>query len=245
VDDSACSLPFAARSLGDIVKQDARAAGVLEHFGLDYCCGGRQTLEEAAAAHRVDVATVVQALEALDEPASGSGAERWDELDALTRHIVDRHHRYVREITPTVQVWLNKLVARHGAQHPELAQVNATFAELASELAAHMTKEENLLFPVIDDLAAAKRAGAHLPKSPFGTVLNPVRVMEADHQAAGSLLARLRALTQGFTPPDDACTTYRMCYTELERFENDLHRHVHLENNVLFPRALDLEQQLN
>ena len=147
-------------------------------------------------------------------------------------------------MTPSIQTWLARLVARHGGRHPELIQVRDTFDRLTYELATHMTKEENILFPAIDELAAARRAGDRLPASPFGTVLNPVRVMEDDHRAAGDFLARIRTLTHDFTLPDDACTTYRLCFRELERFENDLHWHVHLENNVLFPRALELEQQL-
>jgi regulator of cell morphogenesis and NO signaling len=120
----------------------------------------------------------------------------------------------------------------------------ATFAQLAEDMATHMAKEEALLFPAIDDLSRAQRARTLPPTSPFGTVLNPVRVMEDDHRAAGALLQRLRELTHNYAPPEDGCTTYRLCYTELERFERDLHQHVHLENNILFPRALELEQQL-
>lgn len=238
-------LPLAERSLGDIVRQDARAAGVLERFGLDYCCDGRQTLGKAATARQVPIAPVVEALEALGAPANAVGPDaEWDQLDALTHHIAERHHRYVRETTPTIRAWLEKLTARHGTRHPELARVRETFDALANDLEAHMSKEENILFPFINDLADARRAGGRLPASPFGTVLHPVRVMEADHRAAADLLGRLRTLTGNFALPDDACTTYRLCYAELERFESDLHWHVHLENNVLFPRALDLEQQL-
>ena len=238
-------LPFAERSLGDIVKQDPRAAVVLERFGLDYCCGGHRTLQKASAERDLDVASVVDALEGLGAASSETRADaEWKELDTLTRHIVKRHHGYVCEVTPAIRTWLAKLVARHGQRHPELAQVQETFDQLTGELAAHMAKEENILFPFIEDLAVARRTGTRLPTSPFGTVLHPVRVMEADHRAAGELLERLRSLTDDFALPGDACTTYRLCYAELERFEEDLHWHVHLENNVLFPQALELEQQL-
>ncbi|HYN06546.1 MAG TPA: iron-sulfur cluster repair di-iron protein [Vicinamibacterales bacterium] len=243
--NSPALLPLAARSLSDLVKHDARAAIVLERFGLDYCCGGQQTLEEATAAREIPVAPVIDALDALGDPPEGAQVEeKWAELDALTGHIVERHHEYVRRVTPTIEAWLDKLATRHGGRHPELLRVRETFGQLSSELTTHMAKEENLLFPFIDELAAARRTRTPLPISAFGTVLHPVRVMEADHRAAGDLLARLRALTGGYAVPDDACTTYRLCYAELERYEADLHRHVHLENHVLFPQALELEREL-
>ena len=173
----ASPLPFAERTLGDIVKNDPRAAAVLERFGLDYCCGGGRTLGAAAAARKLELSQAVEALEALGTPVSDERArDQWNDLDALTEHIVQRHHRYVREMTPSIQTWLARLVARHGGRHPELIQVRDTFDRLTYELATHMTKEENILFPAIDELAAARRAGDRLPASPFGTVLNPVRV---------------------------------------------------------------------
>jgi iron-sulfur cluster repair di-iron protein len=137
-------LPFADRTLGDIVKQDPRAAAVLERFGLDYCCGGGRTLQEATATRRLDLGATVEALQALGEPVSADRSDdRWEELDTLTAHIVQRHHRYVREMTPPIQTWLAKLVARHGAGHPELAEVRNTFDQLTYELATRMAKEEN------------------------------------------------------------------------------------------------------
>ena len=231
------------RPLGELVTENTRTAAVFERFGLDYCCHGHQSLEDAARERGLDVAGVVAALETLGAAPSSDRADEAGPLDRMTRLIIDQHHRYVREATPTINAWLDKLVSRHGARHPELAQVRDTFRELGDELATHMAKEENILFPFIDALAAAERGGGH-PASPFGTILNPVRVMEADHQLAGELQSRLRTLTSGFEPPADGCTTYRLCYAELAHFEADLHRHIHLENNVLFPRALDLEQTL-
>ena len=185
-------------------------------------------------------------LRALDEIGPGRHEDAipdWPALNELTAHIVSRHHAYVRDAMPLITAWLEKLVSRHGAGHPELLEVRTGFAGLADELSAHMMKEENILFPYIDTLAAARRTG-RLPASPFGTVRNPVRMMEHDHETAGEGLARLRHLTQGYQPPEDACTTYRACLQEMERFEADLHRHVHLENNVLFPRAVALEAEL-
>jgi len=232
---------FAHRSLSDVVSENVRTATVFEQFGLDYCCHGQQTLEEAAGDRGVALDAVIAALESVGPASAEDRAAGTDRLDDLTKLIVDRHHRYVRDSIPAIEAWLNKLADRHGARHPELPRVRDTFRQLADELTSHMAKEENILFPYIDALALAERGGGRAPLSPFGTIQNPVRVMEADHYLAGELLATLRTLTSAYDPPADGCTTYRLCYAELARFEADLHRHIHLENNVLFPRAMDLE----
>jgi regulator of cell morphogenesis and NO signaling len=175
----------------------------------------------------------------LDRPAA-----EWKELDALTQYIIDHHHRYLREIAPTLKGWLDKLVLQHGAQYTMLTEVRELFHEIDAMLMTHLLKEENILFPFIDDLAVAKRSSARLPNGPFGTILNPVRVMEQDHQLVDNMLEQLRVLTGRYTPPDDGCETFRLCYAELAHYEQDLHRHVHLENNVLFPGAIELESGL-
>jgi regulator of cell morphogenesis and NO signaling len=236
--------PLTHRPLADLVAAEPRAAAVLSRFGLDFCCGGHQTLADAASRRQAPLEAVLEELDALNPFVSEPATARRQELDALTRLVVGRHHRYVRQSTPTIQAWLDKLVRRHGERHPELVSVRQTFNRLAEELAAHMVKEEQVLFPYIDELAAAARAGSRLPSSPFGTVLNPVRAMEQEHREAGELLGRLRTLTNGYAPPDDACATYRACYAELEAFETDLKAHVHLENHVLFPEAIELEERL-
>jgi regulator of cell morphogenesis and NO signaling len=235
----------ADRTLGELVLDDARAARVFENFGLDFCCNGRRTLREAADAQNVQLESVVSALVALGAPAAEDVAPaEWDDLSVLTRHIVDRHHGYVRSASPALAGWLERLVQRHGERHPELEAMRQTFDELADEMSMHMMKEENILFPYINDLADARARRTRMPPSPFGTVLNPVRVMEADHALVGELMAKLRALSSEFVAPSDGCATYRLCFTELEAFERDLHRHIHLENNVLFPRAIELERNL-
>ena len=236
-------MSLAERSLGELVREDGRAAQVFETFGLDFCCNGRRTLREAATAQSVPLEAVISGLEHLGPPTSDAPAE-WQDLGALIRHILDRHHTYVRTIAPTISAWLDRLVDRHGERHAELAKIRDTFSALAHELTTHMVKEENILFPYIQDLAAAEASGTGLPPGPFGSVANPVRVMEADHALAGELSAELRTLSGGFVPPEDGCTTYRLCFAELENFERDLHQHIHLENNILFPGALELEQRL-
>ena len=166
------------------------------------------------------------------------------DLDLLVEHVVTRHHVYVRETIPDLTAWLETLVDHHGARQPALADVQKTFLALANDLLAHMAKEENVLFPFVRALAVAARKGEGLPPGPFGTILHPIRVMNRDHRVAGDLLERLHRLTDGYVPPADACETYRLCFTELARFDADLRRHIHLEDRVLFPRALTLEAAL-
>jgi len=239
------TLPLTDRPLGEIVKDDFRAGAVLSRFGLDFCCGGHQTLAEAAGRRQIPVGPVADAIVGLGAPGAQDRADRlWPELNALTYHIVTKHHEYIREIAPTITAWLEKLVSRHGDRHPELLALRDTFSHLSLDLGQHMMKEENVLFPYIDELAKAARTGTRLPSGPFGTVLNPVRVMEEDHRRAADLLDEMKLLTSNYTPPADACATYRFCFAELERFDADLKIHVHLENHVLFPQAIELEQQL-
>lgn len=238
--------PTADRLLGDIVSDDLRTAAIFERFGLDYCCNGQRTLREACQARSIPAADVVAALDGLGVPTEDDRLPaEWHALDALTRHIVQHHHHYVTTSIPAINQSLDKLVSVHGDRHPELRDLRAVFRSLGDELLTHLQKEENLLFPAIDEMARAQRGDTSAGPGMFATVLHPVRVMEEDHHEAGQMLARLRDLSGGnFEPPADACNTYRACFAELRRFEDDLHRHIHLENNVLFPRALDLERTL-
>ena len=167
------------------------------------------------------------------------------DLAALIRHTVATHHSCLREQQPILQGWLATLAEHHGARHPELHQVREEFETLANGLLQHIQKEEHILFPYIEALWNAYQTGQPSPASPFGTILNPIRMMEQEHRDAGDLVAELRLLTDGFHAPDDACTTYRACYAALARFEADLQRHVHFENDLLFPRAIALETKLS
>jgi regulator of cell morphogenesis and NO signaling len=229
--------------LGDLVTADPRIAPILDRLGLDYCCQGHRTLRDATLEQHIAVSEVIDELCSLEVTAGeGSAATAWPDLAELIQHIVSTHHSYVRTQQPILQGWLEKLAARHGRRHPELLEILAVFESLSDGLLQHMAKEENILFPYIERLWASANGGGLPPANPFGTILNPVRVMESEHQEAGAHLARLRSLTGGYEPPADGCTTYRVCFSELARFESDLHQHVHLENHVLFPRALALEQ---
>ena len=229
-------------TLGDIVSRDIRAGAILDRYGLDYCCGGSRTLVEGCAERGIDVQRVLSDLQALD-PASGETPEQ--NLPKLIDYIVSRHHAYIRESMPVVQQHLGKVVAAHGERHSELALVATEFSRVSEGLALHMVKEEQVLFPYIRALAEAAIEDLPPPPDMFGTIQNPIRMMEIEHQDAGEGLAGIRELTRGYAPPEDACRTYRLVLQELEGFEEDLHRHVHLENNVLFPKAVELEEQLD
>ena len=230
--------------LADLVQADPRITPVFDRFGLDYCCRGYRTLQEASIDQQVPVSEVLEELQAIGpRPDSADAVAAWTDLPGLIQHIVTQHHRYVREHQPVLQALLDKLVKRHGAGHPELLEVRAVFESLSAELLQHMNKEENILFPYIGTLANTN-AGQPRPFSPFGTIVNPIRAMEQEHLQAGNLLERLRALTGGYQPPADACMSYRLCFDGLAKFESDLHQHVYLENYVLFPRAIAMEGAL-
>lgn len=234
---------LADQLLADVVSANARAASVLDRYGLDYCCHGHDTVTDAARRAGVPLDDVVAALEMAGAPVA-TVAPLDAGLDTLVDHIVEHHHGYVRAQIPVITAWLDKLVSRHGGRHPELKEIRDTFLALGADLTAHMAKEEHILFPFITDLAVAARAGRPLPRSPFGTLLNPVRVMNQDHRAVCDLVERLRTLSGGYQPPADGCRTYHLCFAELAGFDADLSRHVHIEDHVLFPRALDLELAL-
>ncbi len=230
-------------TIRDIVANDYRAAAVFQRHGIDFCCGGDRTVEAAAAAKGLAAGSLVEELEAATA-APANGTPRFNEWDlaSLTSYIVANHHAYVRQAIPNLLQHTRKISAVHGEHHPELAQVEHIFEGVAEEMLMHMMKEERMLFPYIDAMARAASAGQPAPMAPFGTVQNPIRMMEMEHESAGSAMARINELTGGYRPPEDACTTYKVCLQELDAFERDLHAHVHLENNILFPKAAQLEQ---
>ena len=241
------SLQFDTSStVGDIVAADYRAAGVFDQFGLDFCCGGRRTFGEACTAAQVEPGVVAAELAKLAERSESNAIPdgSWS-VDALADYIVGRHHEYVREHLPVIDGHLAKLVAVHGDRHPELRQIAGHFTELGSELRSHMLKEEQVLFPYLQRLAASAEYGLEPPIGMFGSVSNPIRMMEAEHRYAGDELGVIRELTLNFAVPADGCTTYRVCYEELAAFDADLRQHIHLENNILFPHAVALEAALN
>jgi regulator of cell morphogenesis and NO signaling len=226
--------------VGQLVAERPARARVFEKFGIDYCCGGKVSLEKACARRKVDPDALLSALSEID---AGSADERdWTRASSaeLVENIVSAHHDYLREELPALSVLVHKVARVHGEDHPELALVFQVFKGLKTEMEDHMAKEERVLFPFCIRL---EEAGS-LPESPFGTVGNPIHVMEHEHDDAGRALERLRLLTGDYTPPKGACNSYRAMLDRLHALESDLHLHIHKENNILFPRALEREQRL-
>jgi regulator of cell morphogenesis and NO signaling len=223
------------QTVREIAVANPASTRVFETLGIDYCCGGNRSLSIACALANVPLENV---LRLLDEAALAPGDEVPDgaPLRDLTRFIVERHHAYVRSESPRIQGLFTKVRAKHGPAHPELAQLDVLFAMLSQELAEHMLKEEKILFPYIQSLGHASTRAC------FATIESPIAVMIAEHENAGAILGQLRALSNGYQPAASACPSFQALYRALEEFERDLHRHVHLENNILFPRAIAAER---
>ncbi len=227
----------------DVVAGDYRAATVFEKHGIDYCCGGARPLGAACREAGVPAEALLAELAGLGAAPREDGRD-YAAMDpaALVDHIIATHHAYVRGAIPTLLAHTAKVAEKHGERHPEMVEVARVFEGVAQEMTQHMMKEEQILFPYIKALAQQAASGCPAAPSPFGSVQNPIRMMEMEHESAGNAMARIHELTRGFTPPDDACTTYQATLGELDEFERDLHQHVHLENNILFPRAVEMER---
>ena len=231
-----------AQTVREIALEQPSSIRVFEEYGIDYCCGGRKPLAEACAAGNLEVDAVIAALE-LAAKAPTPIATDWSQasLESLTGHIVATHHAYVKRELPRLALLAQKVVDRHGATTAELPVIQTTLAKLDEELSQHLAKEEAILFPYVVLLERASANGSAKPHGCFGTVANPIAMMTQEHDAAGALLAEIRRLSHSFTTPAGACPTYHAFYDGLKDFEQDLHQHIHLENNILFPRAIELE----
>lgn len=230
-----------SRTLADIAGSFPHAVRILEDRGLDYCCGGKLAFDDACRNRGLDPAIVAAEIEAAGE--GGAAGLDWREatLTGLVHHIVDRHHRYLEMALPTIAERLKKVTIAHGARDGALlAELTRVFDGLRDELEIHTKKEEDILFPWIERMESTEDLSAEVPMT-GSAVLRPIAVMEAEHESAGEALAQIRRLTNGFDPPEHACATYRALYASLAELESDLHLHIHLENNILFPRAAALD----
>ena len=229
------------KTVREVAVEFPGATRIFEKLGIDYCCGGGKALEEACLAAGVSADNVIALLEEAGSTAAEARDWKIAPLSELVAHIVTRHHGFTREELVRVSNLLAKVCSVHGENHPELHRLHTVFQELKHELTSHMLKEEQVLFPYIENLETAVRRGEPVPTPFFGTVRNPVRMMMQEHDDAGQALRDLREVSSNYQVPADGCITFRTLYQALEEFERDLHQHIHLENNILFPRAAELE----
>lgn len=226
--------------VGELVARDYRTASVFKEHGIDFCCNGNRTIQEACDKKHVETDMLIANLLQASAYSGNTNIDyqSWP-LDLLADYIEKKHHRYVknriREITP----FLQKVARVHGERHPELLQVEYLFAASAADLTEHLQKEEQILFPYIRKIITE---GPGRPA--FGTVENPISVMVEEHSNEGERFSKIAALTNNYTPPEDACNTYHVTLSLLKEFEEDLHLHIHLENNILFPKTIEMEKQL-
>jgi regulator of cell morphogenesis and NO signaling len=231
--------------IGELVAQDYRTASIFKKYGVDFCCQGNRTISDACKTKKIDGQLVVADLNALKQSVTDQATDykSWP-IDLLADYIEKKHHRYVEEKTQEIKPYLQKICSVHGDRHPELFEINEHFNATAGELAAHMKKEEFILFPYVRKMAKAKHEDIKLDAPHFGTVQNPIQMMMNEHTTEGERFRKIEELSNNYTPPQDACNTYRVTFALLNEFEQDLHLHIHLENNILFPKAIEIENEL-
>ena len=232
-------------NIGEIVAEDYRTAQVFKAHNIDFCCRGNRSIQEVAEKNKLDGD---QLLREIEEVLNQTHADTIDfkswPLDLLADYIEKKHHRYVEKQIPVLKQFLAKLCQVHGERHPELFEITDHFTKSADELTKHMKKEELVVFPAIRKMVKATQNASVLDNFHFGTIQNPIQVMMQEHDNEGERFRQIDTLSNNYTPPADACTTYKVAFSLLKDFENDLHNHIHLENNILFPKAEELEKQL-
>jgi regulator of cell morphogenesis and NO signaling len=233
-------------TLGQIAAKDLGKAEIFKKYDLDFCCGGKKTVKQACAEKGLDIKKIEQELRQADKNPVTRPLSYGDwTLNFLADYIINVHHSYVRKSLPAIRRYAAKVARVHGHDHPELPAVEQLVEEISRELTSHMLKEEQVLFPYIKELVAAGNNEKPLQTAPFGTVQNPINMMEMEHEMVGKNMKEIRMLTDNYALPEGACTSYSLLFRMLVEFENDLHLHVHLENNILFPKALEIEKEFN
>lgn len=230
-------------TIGDFVAKDYRTAAVFTKYGIDFCCKGQRTIEEVCRKMAINEDNLLEEINIILATKNESEIDfsNWS-LDVLIDYIEKKHHRFVEEKTEILIPFLDKICSVHGDNHPELFEINTLFKDSAKELASHMKKEEMILFPFINEMITATKSHGSIGKPFFETVKNPIAAMMSEHDNEGERFRTISALTHNYTPPQDACNTYKVAYEMLEEFEQDLHKHIHLESNILFPKAKALEK---
>ena len=231
------------KTIGEMVADDFRTASVFSANKIDFCCKGNRTLDEECNQKGLDVYDVLAQLEKATESNNSTIDFNTWELDLLIDYIEKKHHRYVEEKAPILLSFLLKLEQVHGAAHPELFEIKNLFKRTADELTQHMKKEELILFPHIKQMVEAARNKTTLSAPGFGSVANPIAMMMEEHENEGNRFEKIVAISNNYTPPADGCNTYKVTFQMLQEFESDLHTHIHLENNILFPKAIVLQEK--
>ncbi|WP_412464879.1 iron-sulfur cluster repair di-iron protein [Flavobacterium mekongense] len=233
-------------TVGEFVAGDFRTAAVFSKYGIDFCCKGNRTLEEVCEKKGLDVYSIQDELNAVLESKSDNNIDfkSWP-VDLLIDYIEKTHHRYVEEKSTALLFYLDKLCKVHGQHHPELFEIGLHFKICATELAQHMKKEELILFPFVKKMFNALRDRESIEQPHFGTVNNPIAMMQDEHENEGERFRIIAKLTDNYNPPVDACETYRVTFAMLKEFEQDLHKHIHLENNIVFPKAQAMETKFD
>jgi len=232
-------------TLAQIVNSNHKAASVFEKYHLDFCCKGKRSLQQACVEEQVELSQVEGELGyVFSKDITGNIDFDKMSLTQLCEYIVQTHHAYVKNEMPQIYAYLHKVVSKHGDRHPELYKIFQTFAAVKEEMEGHMKKEELILFPRIKELEKLANSDSGQFQMNIGYLQSPINIMEHEHDHAGTQLNEIRILTNDYTPPQDACTSYRLTFAALHAFEIDLHQHVHLENNILFPKAIEAFKQL-
>ncbi len=231
------------RTVADVVTENIKTAHVFKKYGIDFCCGGGISIEKACEKKNLDIQKLKEDLLKVNEVSKAYDYDSWS-LDFLIDHIVNIHHTYVEASIPLILQYSNKVAKVHGHHYSEVIEINKLFTDVANELASHLKKEEIILFPYIKKMLQLRKEGGYVIPPSFGSVNNPIAMMEAEHDTAGDIFKEIARLTNNYTPPENACNTFRALYAKLEEFEQDLHTHIHLENNILHKKAMLLEQEL-
>lgn len=226
--------------IGELVANDYRTAAVFKKHNIDFCCNGNRTIENACTQKNISIDKLLQALQEVQTLSSTTISEfnAWP-VDLLADYIEKKHHRYVEQRIQDILPFLNKVAKVHGGNHPELLEIQALFLASVAELTTHMKKEELVLFPYIRKMVTSTQ---NIQAPPFGSVQNPIQMMLHEHNIEGERFRKIAELSNNYTPPSDACNTYKVTYAMLKEFEDDLHLHIHLENNILFPKAIEMEK---
>ncbi len=232
------------KTVAQIVTENIKASHVFKKHNIDFCCGGGVSLEKACKQKGLDYETLARELLTVDSAAQDSNDYNAWELPFLIDYIVNIHHKYVVENTPMLLLYAAKVAKVHGHHYSEVVEIDRLLQLAAKELAAHMKKEELILFPFIKQLSQADKEGATPPTPHFGNVENPIQMMEDEHEEVGAIFKKIAQLSNSYTPPEGACNTFKALYDKLDEFEQDLHKHIHLENNILHPKAIEMEKKL-